>query len=85
MSTPVQITVMELWPRESNCCLCDVLLYGCKTGIPMYEGLPVPKDWPHEWAGFDACQACFDKYERNELPMWAESDFFPSPKLEGSK
>lgn len=65
-----QITIIELWPRESECCICGKHLIGCKTAIAMYEGHPVPDNWPYEWAGFDACTECFDKHGRGELPTW---------------
>jgi hypothetical protein len=61
--------VIEMWPRESECIICGVDLFNCKTGIPMYEGEPVPHSWKGEWAGYDACQKCFDGYEAEQIPI----------------
>lgn len=58
-----RVVVIEMWPRESECILCGKDLFGCKTGIPMYEGDCVPHAWTGEWAGYDACEECFDRYE----------------------
>lgn len=58
-----KVTIIDMWPLESNCCICDKDLFGCKTGIPMYEGDCVPHTWKGEWGGFDACEECFDRYE----------------------
>lgn len=60
MSAPIQI--IDLWPRESECVLCGEHLWGCKLGLPMYEGEVVPDDWPGEWAGFDVCAPCYVKH-----------------------
>ena len=68
------ITVIELWPMVSECCICGRHLVGCHTSIAMYEGVPVPDDWEGDWAGFDACQACFDKHSKGELPMWRKKE-----------
>lgn len=65
-----RIEVIELFPRESNCAICGVDVVDCRLGVPMFEGCLVPNDWPHEWGGADACQECFAKHERGELPTW---------------
>lgn len=68
--------VIELWPHESECVACGRNLYGCKQGIPMYGGEPVPHDYTGDWAGFDACRECFDAYtaaqavEKNLREWW---------------
>lgn len=54
--------VIELWPTESECVVCGKFMYGCKQGIPMYEGEPVPHDHTGEWGGFDACLDCWLEY-----------------------
>jgi len=64
------ITVIDLSPRESECCICGKHLWGSETGIAMYEGCAVPHDWTGDWGGFDACQECFDRHERGEIPTW---------------
>ncbi len=71
----VIIHLMEpVFPVFVDCviCGCDVQerTFGPNYGIPMYEGIPVPKDWTKEWGGFTACKNCFDKYENNELATW---------------
>ena len=58
------------FPRESECVICSKPLQNAKLGIAMFEGLPVPHDWPGEWGGFDACRDCFEKHERGELQCW---------------
>lgn len=62
--------MIRLFPHESECCVCGKLIYDTTKGIAMYEGCAVPHDWTGDWAGFDACDECFDKHERGELPTW---------------
>lgn len=57
------IAVIDLAPRESECAVCGVALVNCRTGIPFYEGEPVPHDWKGDWVGRDACPKCFAVYE----------------------
>lgn len=64
------VSVIRLFPHESECCVCGRLIYGSTKGIAMYEGCAVPHDSTGDWAGFDACDECFDKHERGELPTW---------------
>lgn len=74
MSDP--IVIIELWPQEDNCCVCDevVLCYsaGPNYGLAMYEGEIVPEDWPGEWGGFTACWSCFNMFRniKQPLPVW---------------
>lgn len=70
----VQIYIVNLWEHESNCCLCGKYLLGCKTGIPMLDGMPVSPEWDGEWAGMDACQQCFEMYNSGKLKMWRNGD-----------
>ena len=67
------LRIIEMWPHESECCVCGKSMVGCKTAIAMYEGCPVPDDWKGDWAGFDACQECFRLHELRLLPMWPNS------------
>lgn len=74
----VVITLPRFFPIESECIVCGAPLFDCKQGIPMYEGEPVTHDYGGEWAGFDACKACFDGYEANaknesRLAAWFEN------------
>lgn len=62
----IKIPVIELWPIESECCLCGKHLVGCKTGIATYEGKPVDDDYAGEWACHDACQECYDKHREKQ-------------------
>ena len=60
--------VINLHPRETQCHVCGKPLAGCQKSIPFLNGVPVPRDWKGgEWAGFDVCDSCFEKYERGEL------------------
>lgn len=64
------VLVLELWPHESECCICGKPLVGCRTAIAMYEGCAVPDDWPGDWAGFDACEQCYQLHALKLLPTW---------------
>jgi hypothetical protein len=66
----MSVTIINLSPRESECVVCGRQLFECTNGIAMYEGCAVPHGWKHDWAGFDACQECFDRNERGEMPTW---------------
>lgn len=59
------VVVINLWPRESECCCCGKLLFGCKLGLPLYEGEPVTLDHTGEWGGSDACEECYKGYQEN--------------------
>ena len=59
--------IIHLSPRESNCCICDKLIFEARHGIPFYEGEPVPNSWAGDWVGRDACEICF-----NEHKQWSE-------------
>ncbi len=60
---PCRVFAVDLNPRESECAVCGVPLVGCRTGIPFFEGEPVPHDWHGDWVGRDACPKCFADYE----------------------
>ena len=69
------IEVINLSPRESECCVCGRPLLDCKQGIPFYEGEPVPHNWTADWVGCDACVMCFAEYEAlqsevHQLEKW---------------
>lgn len=55
------ITVIELWPPEFECIVCE---QPCPGGycFVMYEGEIVPDD-AEEWGGFTCCKRCFDLNE----------------------
>lgn len=65
--------VIDLSPRESECIVCGRYLVNCKRGLAMYEGCVVPDDWTGDWGGFDACQECFARHQRGEMPLWPEA------------
>lgn len=56
------ITIINLWPHEDNCCVCDKIVIGPHFGIPMYESEWGRSDYKGEWAGFTACDSCYDKW-----------------------
>lgn len=62
-----EVIRIQLFPREAECAVCDRLIIepvrGGK-GIAMFEGEPVPHDWPDEWGGFPCCETCFAEFER---------------------
>lgn len=68
-----EITIIELWPQEDECCVCGALVicYSCgpNYGLAMYEDEIVPADWPGEWGGFTACQSCFVLFNDIKEPL----------------
>jgi hypothetical protein len=64
------ITVIELWPHESECAVCGCVLIGGNLGIAMYEGCVVNDDWKGDWGGFDCCPRCFELHRLGLLPTW---------------
>ena len=60
------ILVINLSPRDSECCVCGCFLVDCLQGIPFYEGEPVPHGWSGDWVGRDACLKCFAAYEATQ-------------------
>ena len=63
-----EMVMISLYPRETECIACAVLLVGCKRAIPCYEDEALPDDWAGEWAGFDACDACADAQAKITAP-----------------
>jgi len=61
------VAIVNLSPRESECGVCGVPLMECRTGIPFFEGEPVPHDWQGDWVGRDACPTCFAAYEATQV------------------
>lgn len=55
---------VNLSPRETECVVCDRLIFDGTKGIAMFEGEPVPHEWDEEWGGFPCCERCFAEYER---------------------
>lgn len=66
----IQILVVNLAPRESNCAICGCDLVDARQGVPMFEGCAVPNNWQGEWGGCDACPRCFDLHAQGRIPMW---------------
>ena len=62
------VTVIELFPRESECFACGTLLVGARLGIPVYEDLVLPNDWTGEWFGHDACARCYEAQQSVTQP-----------------
>ncbi len=67
------IQVIDLWPRESECAICQIPLVGCTLGIAMYEGCVVSDDWSGPWGGFDCCPKCFELHRIGLLPTWPDA------------
>ena len=44
-----------------------------RWGIPIWEGFVLPNDWQGEWAGVDACEACWTRQGQLTAPvaLWA--------------
>jgi len=55
----MSVLVVHLYPRESECIVCNAPLVSPRQGVPMYEGDVLPNDWTGEWGGFDACEPCY--------------------------
>lgn len=55
---------INLSPREEDCAVCGRTVIDGNKGIAMYEGEPVPHDWPGDWGGFTCCETCFAEFER---------------------
>lgn len=66
LSQQTEVVVVNLFPRESECGVCGVPLTDCRTGIPFFEGQPVPHNWKGDWVGRDACPKCFAVYEATQ-------------------
>ena len=61
------VIVVDLNPIEFECAVCEREFVSSRLrshGIAMFEGEPVPHDWPGEWGGFACCKGCFDEFER---------------------
>jgi hypothetical protein len=69
VSADAGVTVLRLWPRESECRACGVALIDPHKAIPVYEGDALPNDWSGEWAGFDACDACHAEQGKLAEPL----------------
>lgn len=52
--------IINLFPRETECIVCEAPLSDCRQGVPVYEDLLLPNEWTGDWGGFDACQRCFE-------------------------
>lgn len=58
-----EIGIINLWPRESECVACGVLLFDPHRGLPFADGEIVDNDYDGEWAGFDSCAICHEIHE----------------------
>lgn len=56
---PATILVIKLYPRETECIVCEAPLSDCLQGVPIYEDLLLHNDYDGDWGGFDACPRCF--------------------------
>jgi len=63
IETPV--LVIDLYPRLVECTLCGALARQA-YGVPMFEGEVVSADHQGDWAGFDACEACFRSWRADQ-------------------
>lgn len=57
-----QIRVIELWPLEGECGICNKHIF-IDYFLPMYEGSVVKYPKRHEWGGTPVCKECHDKHE----------------------
>lgn len=74
---PYEITVIELCDPATCICCGDV---SRRQGVPMYEDMVLPNDWPDEWAGYDACRRLYDWQGRLSKPaLLRESPCAPTP------
>jgi hypothetical protein len=64
---PITI-VIHLWPHTDECCVCG-LKVTMRYGLPMYEDQILPADWKGPWAGFTACQGCYERFSGIDRPM----------------
>ena len=67
------IQVIRLNDRVAICCCCGAESPPPHWGIPIYEDVMLPNDWPEEWAGMDACEACWPRQGQLSAPVtrWA--------------
>ena len=54
-------TVIRMQALPADCWACGGDASGLEHGIPIYEDLILPNDWPGEWGGAPACRSCFDR------------------------
>ncbi len=53
-----------------ECHVCGCVWHcaeGGSYGIPLWSGLIVGNDWPHDWMGAPVCEPCYRRHERGEL------------------
>lgn len=78
-SAPVFV---NLSPREEDCAVCEGVIIDGNKGIAMFEGEPVPHDWPGEWGGFPCCEVCFAEFERVQADDGQRLVWFASRRRE---
>lgn len=59
MNQPV---VIELWPQEIQCVVCDAWDLN-RWGLAVCEGEILPDDWAGEWGGRSCCRRCYAAWQ----------------------
>jgi len=76
-----EVFVIHLWPPEMFCGVCDAPVFGLGGfGVPMWEGMVLPNDWPDEWGGFPACRPCYDWQQTLTKPAYYQPPPLPEPE-----
>jgi hypothetical protein len=57
----VRYLVIDIEFSREPCWACRMRESDPLMGIPVYEDLVLPNDWPGEWGGVPACPECFNK------------------------
>lgn len=58
MADVTPIIVIDLWPAEAECFVCEKVT-GLRFGVPRYEDLIVPDNYVGEWGGAAVCHLCY--------------------------
>ena len=66
------VLVIQLDACETTCGVCGAETTGLRLAVPVYAGQLLPDTWRGEWAGVDACAACFALQQGLTTPC----DFF---------
>ena len=74
------IAVIHLYPRIEECAVCECEIVNGNKGIAMFEGEPVPHDWPDEWGGFPCCAQCFAEFEAVQASAPLRTVWFASKR-----
>jgi hypothetical protein len=57
--TVSNIPVINLWPMETECTLCNIHLWPPRYALPMFEGKVIESGNTF----FNVCEDCYDKHE----------------------